>query len=128
MPEKEKISFREFLGSRSSIGTRLTLSIGLIISITVFILFYSIYRNEERQHAEQIHAQAEALLSEMTLTREWIASYNGVWTKDPGDYYLVGQDGFYQKSPAMVTLFPVIKSRVRVGTSMVSFTPSTLSL
>ena len=103
MPEKEKISFREFLGSRSSIGTRLTLSIGLIISITVFILFYSIYRNEERQHAEQIHAQAEALLSEMTLTREGIASYNGVWTKDPGDYYLVGQDGFYQKSPAMVT-------------------------
>ncbi len=103
MPEKEKTSFREFLGARSSIGTRLTLSIGLIISITVFILFYSIYRNEERQHAEQIHAQAEALLSEMTLTREWIASYNGVWTKDPGDYYLVGQDGFYQKSPAMVT-------------------------
>ena len=103
MPQKEKTSFKELLHSRSSIGMRLTLSIGFIISITVFILFYSIYRNEERQHKEQIHAQAEALLSEMTLTREWIASYNGVWTTTPGEHYLNNKDGFYQKSPAMVT-------------------------
>ncbi|MCP4139828.1 MAG: DUF3365 domain-containing protein [Chloroflexi bacterium] len=103
MSPQEKTSLKKLLASRSRIGVRLTLSMGVIISITVFILFYSIYKNEEKQHAEQIHAQAEALLSEMTLTREWIASYNGVWTKNPGDYYLAGQDGFYQKSPAMVT-------------------------
>jgi two-component system, NarL family, nitrate/nitrite sensor histidine kinase NarX len=103
MHSQEKTSLKKLIASRSSIGTRLTLSIGLIISITVFVLFYSIYRNEERQHEEQIHAQAEALLSEMTLTREWIASYNGVWTTTPGDYFLNNEDGYYQKSPAMVT-------------------------
>ncbi|HIE25120.1 MAG TPA: DUF3365 domain-containing protein [Anaerolineales bacterium] len=48
-------------------------------------------------------SKQKALLSEMTLTREWISSYNGVWTKTPGDYYLKTEDGYYQKSPAMVT-------------------------
>ena len=99
MKEKNKKIF----SARSSIGMRLTLSIGLIISIVIFILFYSIYLNTKRQHLQQIHSQAEALLSEMTLTREWISSYNGVWTKTPGNYYLKTEDGYYQKSPAMVT-------------------------
>ncbi len=99
MKEKNKKSY----AFRSSIGMRLTLSIGLIISVVIFILFYSIYLNTKKQHLQQIHSQAEALLSEMTLIREWISSYNGVWTKTPGDYYLKMEDGYYQKSPAMVT-------------------------
>ncbi len=103
MKEKERLFVKNFFTLRSSIGMRLTLSIGLIISVTIFILFYSIYLNGEKQHLQQIHSQAEALLSEMTLTREWISSYNGVWTTTPGEYYLNSKDGYYQKSPAMVT-------------------------
>jgi len=103
MIKKEHLSIRNISASRSSIGMRLTLSIGLIISLTIFFLSLSIYRNEEKQHLQQIHSQAEALLSEMTLTREWISSYNGIWTTTPGDYYLKSQNGYYQKSPAMVT-------------------------
>ncbi|MBT3321415.1 MAG: DUF3365 domain-containing protein [Anaerolineae bacterium] len=100
---KEKKITKRIFTSRSSIGMRLTLSIGLVISLTIFILSWSIYRNEKEQHLQQIHSQAEALLSEMTLTREWISSYNGIWTTTPGDYYLFSKDGYYQKSPAMVT-------------------------
>jgi len=40
---------------------------------------------------------------EMTVLREWVSSYNGVWTTHPGDYYLDTEDGFFLKSPAMVT-------------------------
>jgi len=87
----------------SSIGVRLTLAIGVIVSLTIILLFIGIYQNEKEQHLKQLHAQAEALLSEMTLTRSWVASYNGVWTKTPGDFYLDSKDGYYQKSPAMVT-------------------------
>ncbi len=88
---------------RSSIGMRLTLSIGLIITLTIILLFISIYQNEKEQHLKQIHTQAEALLSEMAVAREWVSSYNGVWTKTPGDFYLRSENGYYQKSPAMVT-------------------------
>lgn len=99
--KKHKLSSSSAI--RTSIGTRLTLSVGLIVSITIFVLFLSIYNNEKEQHIQQLHTQAEALLSEMTLLREWISSYHGVWTQTPGDYYLDQQDGYYQKSPAMVT-------------------------
>ncbi len=103
MKEKKRFSIKNIFLPRSSIGMRLTLSIGLVISLTIFILSFIIYRNEKEQHLQQIHSQAEALLSEMTLTREWISSYNGIWTTTPGNYYLKNQNGYYQKSPAMVT-------------------------
>ena len=87
----------------SSIGVRLTLWIGAVVTLTIILLFVAIYQNEKEQHLSQINAQAEALLSEMALTRNWVASYNGVWTKTPGSFYLETEDGYYQKSPAMVT-------------------------
>ena len=87
----------------NSIGVRLTLGIGAVVTLTIVLLFIAIYQNEKEQHANQIHAQADALLSEMILTRNWVASYEGVWTKTPGSYYLETEDGYYQKSPAMVT-------------------------
>ena len=87
----------------SSIGMRLTLGIGAVVTLTIVLLFIAIYQNEKEQHLNQIHAQADALLSEMILTRNWVASYNGIWTKTPGSYYLEAEDGYYQKSPAMVT-------------------------
>ncbi|MBE9523454.1 MAG: DUF3365 domain-containing protein [Chloroflexi bacterium] len=88
---------------RLSLGTRLTLSIGLIITVTSFILFVGIYRLEEQQATQQINTQAQALLTEMIVLREWVAHYGGVWTTSPGDYYLDYESGFYRKSPAMVT-------------------------
>ncbi len=87
----------------SSIGVRLTLGIGIVVTFTIVLLFVAIYQNEKEQHLNQINAQAEALLSEMALVRNWVASYNGVWTKTPGSFYLEMTDGYYQKSPAMVT-------------------------
>ena len=102
MTQKKHIPFKAF-NAHASIGTRLTFSIGIIVSITIFVLFLGIYNNEKEQHTQQIHTQAEALLSEMTLIREWVSSYNGVWTTTPGDYYLNMKNEYYQKSPAMVT-------------------------
>ncbi len=102
MTKKEKNS-RKFFTPRSSIGMRLTLSMGILITITSLFLFLGIYRREEQQRIEQINTQAEALISEMLVTREWVSSYNGVWTTNPGDYYLEEENGYFQKSPAMVT-------------------------
>ena len=82
---------------------RLTLSIGLLIALTILFLFISLYQREKEQRLAQINTQAEALISEMLVAREWVSSYNGVWTSEPGDYYLKSVNGYYQKSPAMVT-------------------------
>lgn len=92
-----------FPAQLSSIGVRLTLGVGLLITSTIVLLFIAIYQSEKEQHLNQIHAQADALLSEMALIRNWVASYNGVWTEAPGDFYLDQEDGYYRKSPAMVT-------------------------
>lgn len=97
-------SKKKFLSPpRLNLGTRLTLSIGLIITVTSLILFIGIYRLEEQQAIQQINTEAQALLTEMVVLREWVSSYNGVWTTSPGDYYLDTEDGFFRKSPAMVT-------------------------
>jgi two-component system nitrate/nitrite sensor histidine kinase NarX len=92
-----------FVAPRSSIGTRLTFSIGLIITVTSLFLFVGIYKREEKQRIQQINTQAQALLTEMIVSREWVSSYGGVWTTSPGDFYLTEKNGYYQKAPAMVT-------------------------
>jgi len=103
------LSRPHFTGSRSSsrprfsLGTRLTLSIGLVIGLVSLLLFLGLYRLQERQALRQVETQAQALLTEMLVIREWVAEYGGVWTTQPGNYYLEGRDGFYRKSPAMVT-------------------------
>ena len=101
-PKASKKNTR-FLAPRSSIGMRLTLSIGFIITLTSLFLFFGIYRREEEQRIQQINTQAQALITEMIVAREWVSSYNGIWTTSPGDYYLNEENGYYQKSPAMVT-------------------------
>ena len=101
--ENETKTKGRFLIPGSSIGMRLTLSIGLMITITSLFLFVSIYKREEEQRIRQIHTQAEALLTEMIVAREWVSSYGGVWTTSPGDFYLEEENGYYLKAPAMVT-------------------------
>lgn len=93
--------FREKL--RSNLGVRLTLSIGLVIAVTSVLLFFGIYRLEKQQAMQHIHTEAQALLTEMIVLREWVAHYKGVWTTEPGEYFLDDEGGFYRKSPAMVT-------------------------
>ncbi len=88
---------------RLSLGSRFTLSIGGVIGLTSLVLFLGLYRLQEHQALHQIETQAEALLTEMLVIREWVAEYGGVWTTQPGKYYLDDQHGFYRKSPAMVT-------------------------
>lgn len=87
----------------SSLGTRLTLSIGLVITITSFFLFIGIYRLEKQRAIQQIDTQAQALLTEMVVLREWVSQYKGVWTTRPGNYYLDSDGDYYRKTPAMVT-------------------------
>lgn len=82
---------------------RLTLSIGLVIAITSISLFIGIYRLEEQRATQQIDTQAQALLTEMVVLREWVSQYKGVWTTRPGNYYLDTDGGYYRKTPAMVT-------------------------
>jgi len=86
-----------------SLGARLTLSIGLVIGLTSLALFVGIYRLQEHQVMSHLETQARALLTEMVVLREWVALYGGVWTTRPGDLYLETRDGFYRKTPAMVT-------------------------
>jgi len=88
---------------RFNLGTRLTLRIGTVIGLTSLALFLGIYRLQEQQVMSHLETQARALLTEMVVLREWVAVYGGVWTTRPGDFYLDSRDGFYRKSPAMVT-------------------------
>ncbi len=88
---------------RLNLGSRLTLSIGLVIGITSLAFFLGIYRLQEQQAQSHLETQSHALLTEMVGLREWIAVYGGIWTSRPGDFYMDSRDGFYRKSPAMVT-------------------------
>ncbi len=87
----------------TSLGARITLRLGMVLGLTSLLLFGLIYRLQVRQMHAQIHTQAHALLTNMLTVREWIASYGGVWTTRPGPVYMEERNGFYRKSPAMVT-------------------------
>ncbi len=91
------------LGARLNLGVRFTLSIGLVILVTSAVVFAIVYRLQEEQTLAQVNAQARALLSQMIVTRQWVADYGGVWTQQPGNYYWTMENGYYQKTPAMVT-------------------------
>ncbi len=88
---------------RLNLGARFTLSIGLVVIVTSLLVFVNIYRLQERQAIGYLETQAKALLTEMVVLREWVAGYGGVWTTRPGEIYLDERDGFYRKTPAMVT-------------------------
>jgi len=91
------------LRRRLNLGARFTLSIGLVVILTSLLVFINIYRLQERQAIGHLETQAKALLTEMVVLREWVAGYGGVWTTEPGEIYLDERDGFYRKTPAMVT-------------------------
>ncbi|MCA9972249.1 MAG: DUF3365 domain-containing protein, partial [Anaerolineales bacterium] len=86
-----------------NLGARLTLSIGSSIILTSLALFTWLYHRQEKQAMHQVETQAQALLTEMMIVRDWVAEYGDVWTTQPGDYYVAGQGPFYRKSPGMVT-------------------------
>ena len=88
---------------RLSLGARFTLSIGIVILTASVLIFAMIYRVQEEQAMAQLDAQAKALLSQMVMTRQWVADYGGIWTTAPGEYWWSEQNGLYQKTPAMVT-------------------------
>lgn len=88
---------------RTSLGARFTLGIGLVILLTSALVFACIYRLQEDQAVAQLDIQARSLLTQMVVLRQWVADYGGVWTLHPGDYWWVERNGFYQKTPAMVT-------------------------
>lgn len=86
-----------------NLGARLTLSIGASIVLVSIGLFIWLYQLQEKQAMEQVEVQASALLTEMMIIRDWVAEYGDVWTTQPGELYVEGRDGFYRKSPGMVT-------------------------
>lgn len=86
-----------------NLGARLTLSIGSGIILASLALFTWLYHLQEDLALRQVETQAEALLTEMLIVRDWVAEYGDVWTTQPGDYYVEGQGPFYRKSPGMVT-------------------------
>ncbi|HEY83519.1 MAG TPA: DUF3365 domain-containing protein [Chloroflexi bacterium] len=88
---------------RLNLGERLALSIGVIIGLTSLVLFLWLSHRQETQALRMVEAQAQALLTDMLVTREWVSSYGGVWTDHPGEIYLEEKDGYFLKSPAMVT-------------------------
>lgn len=88
---------------RLNLGARLTLSIGGGIILASLALFTWLYHLQERQALRQVETQAEALLTEMLIVRDWVAEYGDVWTTQPGDYFVEGEGPYYRKSPGMVT-------------------------
>lgn len=86
-----------------NLGARLTLSIGGSVLLVSIVLFAWLYHLQEARAMRQVETQAEALLSEMTVVRDWVSEYGDVWTTEPGELYVEGRDGFYRKSPGMVT-------------------------
>lgn len=86
-----------------NLGARLTLTIGSGIILASLALFTWLYHLQERHALRQVETQADALLTEMLLVRDWVATYGDVWTTQPGDYYVEGEGPFYRKSPGMVT-------------------------
>lgn len=88
---------------RLNLGARLTLSIGGGIILVSLALFTWLYHLQEKQALQQVETQADALLTEMMIVRDWVATYGDVWTTEPGDYYVEGDGPFYRKSPGMVT-------------------------
>ena len=88
---------------RLKLGTRITLSIGLLVGLVSLIVFFLLYYIQQRQVLEQTETEAKSLLTAMMLVHEWAAGYEGVWTDQPGEVYFEEQNGFYQKTPAMVT-------------------------
>ena len=88
---------------RLNLGARLTLAIGGGIILASLALFTWLYHLQEKQAMQQVETQADALLTEMMIVRDWVAGYGDVWTTEPGDYYVEGDGPFYRKSPGMVT-------------------------
>ncbi len=94
---------RPFYKPKLNLGARLTLSIGGIMLISSMAIFTWLYRLQEAQAMRQVETEAEAILSEMMVVRDWVSEYGDVWTTEPGMLYVEGRDGFYRKSPGMVT-------------------------
>lgn len=88
---------------RFNLGVRLTLSIGGTIILVSVALFAWLYHLQETQAMNQVETQARALLTEMMIVRDWVSEYGDVWTTQPGELFVEGRDGFYRKSPGMVT-------------------------
>ncbi|MEZ4591132.1 MAG: DUF3365 domain-containing protein [Chloroflexota bacterium] len=86
-----------------NLGARLTLSIGSSIILISLGLFTWLYHLQEKQAMRQIETQADALLTEMLILRDWVAQYGDVWTTQPGSHFVEGEGPFYRKSPGMVT-------------------------
>jgi len=86
-----------------NLGARLTLSIGGAIIVASLAFFTWLYHLQEKQALRQIETQADALLTEMLIVRDWVSEYGDVWTTQPGDYFVEGNGPFYRKSPGMVT-------------------------
>lgn len=90
-------------GWHPNLGVSLALNIGAVITLASAFLFVGLYRQEEQRAMLLIHKQAESLLSAMVVVREWVSSYQGVWTTSPGEKYYEESKGRYLKTPAMVT-------------------------
>src|SRR5690606_28350825 len=84
-----------------NLGARLTLSIGGSIILVSLALFTWLYHLQEEQAMRQIETQADALLTEMLIVRDWVAEYGDVWTTQQGSYFVEGSGPFYRKSPGM---------------------------
>lgn len=92
-----------FFHLEPTLGTRITLSIGLVVGLVSLVVFISIYSLQQQQVMGRVETEAKSVLTAMVLVREWAANYGGVWTDQPGDVYLQEQNGFYRKTPAMIT-------------------------
>jgi signal transduction histidine kinase len=105
--------FSKFRALPVSLSLKFIIGVVVVISIALGISAYFILKKDRDLIMEQLKMQAEALFSEILLTRRWIADHGGVFIWSPGqrpnplllEPEIVDTKGrtFIKMSPAMVT-------------------------
>lgn len=75
------------LPASSKFTRRYIVTLSLIVSLAILSIFWGFYVQANRLINEQILQEARAFFQEIVLTRQWVASYGGVYVPlhDPAD-------------------------------------------
>ena len=99
---------------RFSLRGKFIILLGLIVTVSITIIFYWMFDNSRKAIMDQIDAQTRSLLQQVIITRRWVSDMGGVYVKSrPGvepnplltHLNIKDQNNrlYYLRNPAMVT-------------------------
>lgn len=62
-----------------NLRTKFIISLGIIVIISITIIFYWMFHSSKKAIFNQVDAQARALLQQIVITRQWIADQGGLY-------------------------------------------------